>query len=126
MSLKRNSPLKRGTTQLKRTPLKKVSSLGRAKQIEKKVLIDKDKDFYFKIWNEREHICYETGEYLGETPNICFFHHVLAKELYPQFRHCEWNIVLLKESVHNQVETNIKFCPKVEELTTYLMKSIHY
>lgn len=123
MSLKRNSPLKRGTKQLKKSPLKKVSSFGKAKLIHKKVILEEDIAFYLKIWSKREHVCYETGEYLGEIPNTCFFHHVLAKELYPEYRHCEWNIVLLKQSIHNQVETNIKFCPKVLTLTEDLLNN---
>ncbi len=124
MLLKRNSPLKRGDIKLKKTSLKKISALGKQKRLEKNILLDEDKEFYLEIWNERLHSCYETKMYLGEEPLITMFHHVLCKELYPQFRHCKWNIVLLLPSIHNQVETNIASCPKVLKLTQELLTKL--
>ena len=83
-------------------------------------VFEQDKQFYSEIWDEREHVCFETGVYLGSEPYTTMFHHVLPKSKYPQFRHCKWNIVLLHPDVHNQVETFIDKCPKVKELTLRL------
>lgn len=81
-----------------------------------------DLAFYSKIWEKKEHVCYETGKYLGSEPLTLFFHHVLPKAKYPQYRHCEWNIVLLHPDVHVQVETFLDKAPKVKELTQQLME----
>ena len=76
-----------------------------------------DFKFYLEIWKERLHICYETDQPLGDEINLLFFHHILNKQHYPQFRHSKWNIVLLSKDIHQQVESNIDKCPKVKDLT---------
>lgn len=100
--------------------IKKVSSKGILRKEQKKTLIGEDKKFYLEIWIERDHVCFETGEYLGEEPLMTMFHHVLEKSKYPEYRHDKWNIVLLKPEVHNQVHSNIDKTPKVKELTERL------
>jgi 5-methylcytosine-specific restriction endonuclease McrA len=81
---------------------------------------EKDSEFYLRIWNSRPHTCFETGRYLGETPSTLFFHHVLRKSTYPEFRYSEWNIVILHPDVHQQVESNMDKCPKVKQYTEEL------
>ncbi len=100
--------------------IKQVSSKGMVKRENKKVLIGEDKKFYLEIWIERDNVCYETGEHLGNEPLMTMFHHVLLKSKYPQYRHKKWNIILLKPDIHNQVHLNIDKCPKVKELTERL------
>jgi hypothetical protein len=119
--LKRKSTLKKSGFAQSKTKIPKFSKLGLQKNTEKKLLLQQDFIFYKNIWSIRQHYCFETGVYLGEELNLCFFHHVLPKENYPQYRHCAWNIVLLAQGVHNQVETNIEFCPKVNKLTKQLI-----
>lgn len=111
---------------MKRKPLKKVSEKGLKKKEEKKKLLEKDKEFYLKIWNSRPHVCFETGKFLGNEPLLTMFHHVLPKAKYPSYRHSEKNIVLLHPDVHNQVETNLSKCPKVAELTSWLLELANY
>lgn len=100
--------------------LKKLSVKGRLNKEVKKDMIEMDKIFYQKIWEEREHVCYETGQYLGDEPLMTYFHHVLEKSKYPQYRHCSWNIVLVKAEIHNQIHSNIDKTPKVKLLTEEL------
>lgn len=103
--------------------IRRISEKGKIKKELKKELVQNDMSFYFTIWQNRPHICYETGKNLGVKPLITMFHHVLPKQSYPEFRHCEWNIVLLHPDVHNQVETNIDKCPKVKKLTEELKQT---
>jgi hypothetical protein len=72
---------------------------------EKNIGKEKDEEFYQAIWEEREHVCYETGHWLGLLPLRQFFHHVLPKRSYPQYRYCKWNIVLLSPDTHTGIET---------------------
>jgi hypothetical protein len=81
---------------------------------------DKDRDFYKRIWRERPHVCYETGTRLAEVSSTLFFHHVLPKRLYPQYRYCDWNIVLLRPDIHALVESSLDKAPKVKQYTEEL------
>lgn len=79
-----------------------------------------DQDFYQEIWEEREHKCFESGKLLPSEPLSLFFHHILPKAKYPQYRHAKWNIVILHPDVHSQVEVNLDKCPRVKGLTEHL------
>jgi hypothetical protein len=111
---------------LKKTSIKKVS-------LKRKVSLKKDTEqlhrdwlFYLEIWNEREHVCFETGEPLGDEPLTLFFHHVLEKgiEKYAPYRHCKWNIVLITWQTHDQVGMDIDKCPKIKAYRDLLLKRI--
>jgi 5-methylcytosine-specific restriction endonuclease McrA len=83
----------------------------------KKDLIEEDKKFYLKVWEERTQgdkgmdimIHYPRCECcnidLGSEPNMMNFHHILEKRNYPQYRHKEWNIAILCSHCHNRYET---------------------
>lgn len=114
------SPIKRNQTQLKRTPLRKQSiksvQSAKEKQEERKELRIKDQKFYLKIWKDRGHRSDITGNYLGnfaeeDVPSL-LFHHLLPKETYPQFRHCDWNICMCEGKYHSQIETNANLLPE--------------
>lgn len=79
-----------------------------------------DDYFYAELWDDREHKCFETNVMLPHVPLNMFFHHILPKAKYPQYRHEKWNIVLLHPDVHSQVETFIDKCPRVKALTEHL------
>ena|ERR1700751_5210012 len=79
-----------------------------------------DQYFYQEIWEEREHKCFESGKPLGTSPLSLFFHHILPKAKYPQYRHSKWNIVMLHPDAHSQVEVNLDKCPRVKALTEHL------
>lgn len=81
-----------------------------------------DQDFYKEIWDEREHVCFESGIPLPSEPLTLYFHHILPKAKYPQYRHARWNIVILHPDVHSMVETNPGRYPRVKALTEHLKK----
>lgn len=119
--------LKRTPFKSKQKPLKRVSL---KKRNEKAILEDrskdisdwdKDREFYLQIWGSRPHMCYESNAYLGSEPLSTYFNHVLPKELYPQFRHEEWNIVLMKWELHDQWHLDREKCPKTYTLYLELL-----
>jgi hypothetical protein len=69
-------------------------------------------------------VCYETGKQLPSPPLTTYFHHVLPKSKYPEFRLCEWNILLLHPEVHDQAERNIDKTPKVKAYRDQLLNQI--
>lgn len=80
-----------------------------------------DQDFYNEIWLEREHRCFETEQKLPfAAPLTTYFHHILPKAKYPQYRHSKWNIVILHPDAHSQVETMLDKCPRVKAITEHL------
>lgn len=101
-------------------PIKKVSEKGKVKKEQKKEYTKKQFEFFLEIWKEREHICFETGAYLGKEPLSTMFHHCLFKSSHPQFALLKENIVLLHPDVHSQVHTDSSKTPKVEEYTKKL------
>lgn len=111
---------------MKRTALKKISQKQILKIEEKKKLIKEDHKFYQEIWEERKHTCYESGKYLGEEALTTFFHHILPKEVYPQYRHHEWNIVILSPKIHGDIELGgLDKAPKVKQLYLELYEKYH-
>lgn len=81
--------------------------------------------FYIEeVWNKRPHTCEVTGKWLGHEPKITFFHHILPKSKYPQFRHESWNIALIHPEIHNQFEMYPEKVPKLKLRTEELLKLI--
>lgn len=60
-----------------------------------------EKELFFRIWEERPHYCFVTGQWLGHEPDIRMFAHVLPKGGYPRYRLNPENIVLVKPEVHH-------------------------
>lgn len=81
-----------------------------------------DRAFYMEIWESREHTCYNCSRFLPREPLTLYFHHLLNKQHYPQFRHEEWNIAILCSDCHYSYETypNIRKHQKIIELTNKL------
>lgn len=100
--------LKRSQKPLKRSPLKKRSQKAilqlperiQQEQEQRKV----DNSIYLAIWDKREHRCQVSGEYLGREPLTTFFHHLLKKETYPEYRYDFWNILIVSPAVHEKCE----------------------
>lgn len=69
---------------------------------EKQEQFEADREFYVEIWNERPHVCEETGEALGNEPLIWMFDHVLEKgrPKYAHLRYEKQNIQLLSLVAH--------------------------
>lgn len=115
---------KKAPKPLVRTRIKPRSEKGQIKAIAKKGLIQTDMVFYLtQIWEVRKHECYVTKEPLHE-PKTYNFHHVLEKRPYPEYRHKEWNIILVSWLIHDKIHRNIDNVPKVKKLTEYL-KNLH-
>jgi hypothetical protein len=76
-------------------------------------LLEADKAFYKEIWDASPHVCQQCGCKLGKTPRTFYFHHLLKKSIYPQFRHTPENIMILCLQDHNQAEIDLEKVPKV-------------
>lgn len=99
--------LKRGK-QLKRTPLKKRSqkakeSLEENIQQQKQDKCD-DITFYKALYMMRGSKCQVTGQKLYPFPSLLYFHHLFRKETYPEYRHEEWNVIIVSPEVHEKCE----------------------
>lgn len=105
---------------LARTALKTSTAKGRKAKKEKADKFPADREFYLEIWEEREHVCFSSGEYLGSEPLTLYFHHCLPKKQYPQYRYCKWNIVILSWSEHTKADNGLN--KKVNEYVETLKK----
>jgi hypothetical protein len=138
----KKTPLKRGEYQLKRSiayalkrsPLKKTTPIRNktpsklAKEAQDRIDHDRQNAFFQNIWDitpSQERRCYETGRLLYGECLSTYFHHILAKELYPQFRFSSWNIILVSAEVHNQYETFPEKCPKIHSLYLELLNKVN-
>lgn len=77
-------------------------------------------DVYTQIWNTRKRKDFETGKSIYGHMKLSYFHHVLPKSKYPEYRLCLWNIILVSDLTHAQAELNLKKTPKIEAYTKYL------
>lgn len=112
--------------QITRTPIRKISKKKASTLGERKLEQEKDWAFYLTIWDERNHICYETDQWLGTEPLTTFFHHVLPKgtRKYKKYRYAKWNIVIVSLETHSKAENNIKFVPRIQEYRRFLIKNL--
>lgn len=102
--------------------LKKKSTLEDKKQQTREM-----QEFFMEIWNNTppyRRRCYETGEQLPNPPLSTYFHHVLPKSKFPEYRLSAWNIVLLLPKIHDQAEINLDKTPRVKEYKQRLLNQI--
>jgi len=104
-----NRPLK----EKKKYSIPKMSAKRKLKMVDEKILFEKDKEFYKEVWLASPHTCQSCGQKLGKEPLTIFFHHLLPKAIYPQFRHTFENIMVLCPDCHSQAETFINRVPAV-------------
>jgi hypothetical protein len=126
----RKTPLKKGNATLKRGQLRKVSvrTKENAQEIreKKQERVKNQNEFFMSIWNslpldkKRD---YETGERIY-NPFTTNFHHVLPKELYPQFAFSKWNITLVTWKTHDQWHNYPEKCPKIHKLYLELLSKV--
>ena len=83
-------------------------SAKRMKEIEQnKELLKLDDEFYKTIWDASAHKCQcGCNAKLGKEPLRTFFHHLLFKAQYEQFRHSPENIMILHPDCHNAYHAN--------------------
>lgn len=82
---------------------------------------------FLEIWEDRpEHVCYESGDWLGNEPSTLYFHHVLPKEKgqYPKYKLCKWNIITLTWDRHASCENSISNCPRVKAYRDFILKAL--
>jgi len=94
-------------------------SKKRAAQIDlDKQIFEQDKVFYKEVWDASPHVCQcGCGRKLGKEPLTTFFHHLLPKAKYPQFRHTFENIMVLCPDCHTQAESDLDKVPEVRRRT---------
>jgi hypothetical protein len=114
--------------------IKKVSEKGKFKLVLKKELLNEDKLFYLRVWNERSWLnsygertkkCENCSKLLEQEPNLMNFHHILEKRNYPQFRHVEENIAILCPGCHNSYESNPDNIPWLFKMKETLLKKLN-
>jgi 5-methylcytosine-specific restriction endonuclease McrA len=66
----------------------------------------KRNEFFLKIWKSRPHLSEVSGSKLYEPVSSAYFHHILAKNKYPEAEFDEENIILLTLEEHDNVEMN--------------------
>src|SRR5580765_824509 len=91
----------------------KVSAKRKLKIADEKILFEQDKGFYKEVWLASKHECQNCGVKLPKEPLTLFFHHLLPKAIYPQFRHTFENIMVLCPDCHSQAESFINRVPAV-------------
>lgn len=100
----------------------KVSDKGKMKREAKKSLIEEDKLFYMEVWNASNERCYECNKKLSNPPSMLYFHHLLEKRNYPQFRHTHENLAILCADCHQQAESDLDKTPRTKILTEQIKK----
>ena len=92
----------------------KVSAKRKAQIEIDKQTFEKDKEFYKEIWDASPHVCQcGCNQRLGKEPLTSFFHHLLEKAKYPQFRHEHINIMILHPYCHNAYHSMSSNRPEV-------------
>jgi len=74
-----------------------------------------------EIWKERPHKSEVSGDNLGKEALSLYFHHILPKSKYPQFRNLKENIILLTADEHANVESDIYRYEKINKIREYLI-----
>ncbi len=88
----------------------------------KKSAANKDHMFFKEIWAKRPHKSEISGRFLGDEALSVYFHHILPKNKYPEFRNDEENIILLTIDEHANVEGDIYRYEKINTIRKYLLK----
>lgn len=65
------------------------------------------REMFFSVWNKRPHRSEVSDTYLGKEAMSTYFHHILAKEKYPEACLDEENIILLNLEEHSNVENDM-------------------
>lgn len=101
------TPLKKGTSTLKRAPLKKVSKKGVEKIVSRVAEMKLMHEAFYTFWNSRPHRCQSCGCSLGDVLHSYHVDHLLEKSKYPEFKLEPLNFYLVCLTCHNS-KTNGK------------------
>ena len=103
-------------------PINKITEKQKEKNVVKKENTLKQFEMFREIHKEHStKRCFECNCKV-DGASSAQFHHILFKSAYPEYRLEKWNIVLLCETHHNQVHTDITKTPKVNVLTKEIKK----
>lgn len=100
----------------------KISEKKKKQEAENRRTLEADKLFYLEIWVASPHVCGECDRKLGREPLTLFFHHLLEKRNYPEFRYTPENIAILCADCHTQAETDIDKTPKTKARREQVLK----
>lgn len=77
-----------------------------------------EKKLFYKIWQERPHICVNCKVNLGNEAKTFNFAHIKPKGLYPELRLDPFNIILLCYECHYALDfqTEEKFNSRFREI----------
>lgn len=78
-------------------------------------------DLFILIWNKRRHYSEISNVYLGTEPLTIYFHHILAKNKYPEAKFDEENIIILTPDEHTNVESDLYKYPEINKRREYLI-----
>ena len=79
------------------------------------------REMFLNIWKKKPHKSEVSGTYLGKEPMSTYFHHILAKEKYPEACLDEENIILLTLEEHSNVENDMYRYEEVNKRRNYLL-----
>lgn len=96
-----------------------ISESGK-EQFEKALKSHLMHEFFLKIWKERPHRSEISNTYLGKEALSIYFHHILAKEKYPEAKLDEENIILLTLDEHTNVENDMYKYEKINKIRNQL------
>tara|TARA_R110000868_G_scaffold93613_1_gene258876 strand:+ start:821 stop:1216 length:396 start_codon:yes stop_codon:yes gene_type:complete len=80
------------------------------------------REMFLDVWKKRTHHSEVSGVYLGKEPMSTYFHHILAKEKYPEACLDEENIILLTLEEHSNVENDMYRYEEVNTRRKHLLK----
>ena len=120
---------------MRRSPLKKISSAQKERNIKKTEETKELHKLFRTLWDEQEDeagycYCFESGVALYgaiyRSRSSCY-HHVLEKGegSYPEYTFLKENIIIVSPEVHEKVGNNLENCPKIKAYREYLL-SLHY
>lgn len=111
---------------IKRTPIRKVSKKQSKIVKDRKTETEKDWRFYLEIWEERDHVDFETGDSIIGEPLTLYFHHILSKGVkrFKQFRRCTWNVVIISWMTHTNADNAMTNTPRIKSYYNYLIKHL--
>lgn len=87
--------------------------------------IEKMNEFFLSIWKKRLHYSEISGVYLGKEILNIYFHHILPKEKYTEFKYYDGNIILVTGDEHHNLHTNIYKYEKVNKLREKLLNEYY-
>ena len=80
------------------------------------------REMFLNIWKKKKHYSEVSGAYLGSEAMSTYFHHILAKEKYPEACLDEENIILLTLEEHSNVENDMYKYEEVNDRRKHLLK----